>query len=148
LKKKSTKPAAASSGWVLDSSFALAWALPDEASDKVDSFWREVKNGRDIWVPSLWWFETGNALVMARRRKRITDRDALDIIRLFSRLPLLTDTLADGPALQRFFYTAQASQISAYDAAYLELALRRGLGLATLDTKLKHAAEDSGIAAW
>ncbi|MEI9478624.1 MAG: type II toxin-antitoxin system VapC family toxin [Deltaproteobacteria bacterium] len=63
--------------WVLDASIALAWALPDEASDQADRFLSRVTAKDVLWVPSLWWYEVANALVVAERRKRLTEADGI-----------------------------------------------------------------------
>jgi predicted nucleic acid-binding protein len=133
-------------GWVLDCSLALAFGLPDERSSRADKFFGQVNEGYDVWVPALWWYEVSNALRVVRRRKRITDAQLTRLVDLYGRLPLRTDALVSGGAFQR--YTDLGDVLSSYDAAYLELAARRGLGLATLDTRLAKAARKIGVKVW
>ena len=132
-------------GWVIDSSLALAWTLPDERSPNADKFWKQVTSGVDLWAPALWWYEIANALVMAKRRKRMSEADATRAAGLFQKLPIKTDELN---SLERCIRLASEHGISVYDAAYLELAIRLGLGLATLDNKLVAAAKKAGVDTW
>lgn len=130
--------------WVLDSSLALAWALPDEFSQRADEFLDQLTPASGFWVPALWWYEVSNALLMAQQRKRIKEVDRLKAIDLLGQLPLQTDTPNTG--IVRYIQElAFAHSLSAYDASYLELALRKGLGLATFDGRLKQAAEKAGL---
>ena len=133
-------------GWVLDCSLALAFGLPDEKSSRADEFLGQLSGSFDAWVPALWWYEVSNALRVARRRKRITDAQLTRLVDLYGRLPLRTDALVAGGAFQR--YTDLGGGLSSYDSAYLELAARRGLGLATLDTRLAKAARKIGVRVW
>ena len=131
--------------WVVDSSIALALALPDEASEHADHFFGRITGGSVLWVPALWWYEMANALIGAQRRKRLTERDRMRLIELYRMLPIQTDTVLDPDAMHRFQTLAMEHELSAYDAAYLELAQRKGLGLATLDQRLQSAALRAGV---
>jgi len=130
--------------WVLDSSLTLAWALPDEFSQKADKFLDQLTPDNIFWVPALWWYEVSNALLMAQQRKRIKEIHRLQAIDLLNQLPLQTDTPSFG-IIRSIHELAFAHTLSAYDASYLELALRRGLGLATFDSRLKQAAVKAGL---
>jgi predicted nucleic acid-binding protein len=131
--------------WVIDSSIALAWALPDETSKKAERFLSRISIRSILWVPSLWWYETANALLMAQRRKRLTEADRIRLMELYRRLPIRTDVVLDSDSMSRFHTLAIEYNLSAYDAAYLELAQRRGLGLATVDRSLRLAAQRAGM---
>jgi predicted nucleic acid-binding protein len=131
--------------WVLDCSLALAWALPDESSERADRFLAQASRKIIFWVPALWWYEITNALTMAQRRHRLSEADRTRMIELFGLLPIQTDTLLNPDAVWRFHGLAQEHHLSAYDAAYLELAHRRGLGIATLDRLLVRAARKAGV---
>jgi predicted nucleic acid-binding protein len=130
---------------VLDCSLALAWIVPEEGSKAAERLLSRIDKESKLWIPVLWWYELSNALTIAQRRGRLNDSDALRLIELYRRLPLFTDTLLGADAVFRFRSLAQLSNISAYDAAYLELAQRRGLALATLDGSLKKAASKAGV---
>ncbi len=130
---------------VLDCSLALAWTVPDEGSKAAECLLSRIDRESKLWIPALWWYELSNALTIAQRRERLSDSDALRLIELYRRLPLLTDTLLGADAVFRFRSLAQRYNLSAYDAAYLELAQRRGVGLASLDEALIKAARKAGV---
>ncbi len=131
--------------WVLDCSVALAWSLPDERSAQADRFRRDLAVEDLLWIPALWWYELTNALTAARRRQRLTEADVVQLIDLYRRLPLSTDGAPPASTVSRIHALAWEYGLSAYDAAYLELAQRHGCGLATLDRDLASAARSSGI---
>ncbi|MEK7858860.1 MAG: type II toxin-antitoxin system VapC family toxin [Elusimicrobiota bacterium] len=133
--------------WVLDSSMALAWALPDEKSAEAERFMAQAAQDSRaaLWVPALWWYEIANALTSARRRKRLSEADAARLIELYGQLPLQTDASLGGEAMWRHQALAVEHGLSAYDAAYLELAQRTGAGLASLDERLSAAARQAGL---
>lgn len=138
------------SAWVLDSSMALAWALPDERSEEAERFMELVSEdtAATIVVPALWWYEIANALTSARRRKRLTEADASRLIELYGRLPVQTDASLGGESMWRHLALATEHGLSAYDAAYLELAQRNGAGLASLDERLCAAARKAGLSSF
>lgn len=131
--------------WVIDSSLALAWALPDETSKEAERFLSRISMRNILWIPALWWYEIANALLMAQRRKRLTEAERIRLTELYRKLPIRTDTMLGPDAMWRFHTFAVEYNLSAYDAAYLELAQRRGLGLATADRPLRLAAQRAGI---
>jgi predicted nucleic acid-binding protein len=131
--------------WVIDSSIALAWALPDETSKEAERFLGRILIGTILWVPALWWYEIANALLTAERRKRLTEAERIRLMELYRKLPIRTDMMLDSDIMWRFHTLAIEYNLSAYDAAYLELAHRRGLGLATGDRQLRLAAQRAGI---
>ncbi len=131
--------------WVIDSSIALAWALPDEASEAADQFLDRVTSGSVFWVPSLWWYEIANALLMAQRRKRLSEAGWTRLVELYRGLPIETDMALDPNVIGRLHALSTEYHLSAYDAAYLELAQRRGLGLATVDRRLRSVAQKAGV---
>ena len=131
--------------WVVDSSLALAWGLPDERSSRADRVLDRVTIRGTLWVPALWWYEIANALMMAERRRRITESHLQALVQLYERLPLHTVTHLPTHMLQQIHSPALGHHLSAYDASYLELALRKGLPLATLDRPLQKAAKSAGV---
>lgn len=131
--------------WVLDCSLALAWALPDETSKRADQFLAQVSRKGVFWVPALWWYEVSNALVMAQRRQRLSEAGRMRSVELYGMLPIQTDAHLGRDTMLRLHALAREHDLSAYDAAYLELAQRRNLGLATLDRSLVTAAGRAGI---
>jgi predicted nucleic acid-binding protein len=131
--------------WVVDCSLAAALGLPDEGSAKADSLIVSLDADTALWVPPLWWYEIANVLVMAQRRERISEAIAAAIMSLYESLPLRVDNMAMNRIADSIRELAQRHRLTAYDAAYLELAQRRNLGLATLDEQLEEAARASGL---
>lgn len=129
---------------VLDCALALAWGLPDETSTRADRFLARAA-GEVFWVPALWWYEVTNALTTAQRRHRVAASDVMRLIELYGGLPIQTDTLLTAEGVRRVHLLAQEHALSGYDAAYLELAQRRSVSLATLDGRLRKAARSAGI---
>ena len=130
---------------VLDCSLALAWALPDETSSRAEKFLAHLSPQSVLWVPALWWYEISNALTMAERRHRLAESESRRIVELYSTLPIKTDAELSLHVVQRLQALAREHSLSAYDAAYLELAERRNVGLATLDRRLVTAARKTGV---
>lgn len=131
--------------WVLDPSVALAWGLPDEQSEGATDFLERLQPDDVFWVPTLWWYEVSNALAVARRRHRVAEAETARLVELYGSLPVQTDPLLGREALARLAALAARHDLTAYDASYLELALRRGIGLATLDEAQARAAADDGM---
>lgn len=130
---------------VLDASAALAWLFA-EAPQSLVSRTLDTMPDEPALVPAHWTLEVTNGLRMAVRRKRVTPDDAEAILERIAALPVSVDSetwfrgWAETWALSRQF------GLTTYDAAYLELALRRGLPLATLDDDLRRAAAEVGVA--
>jgi predicted nucleic acid-binding protein len=126
--------------FVVDASVVLAWAFDEVHPRAVLA--RDRVRGEEIVVPSVWWFEVRNALVMGERRGRITERDTADFLRSLSRLPVTIDRV---PKETEMLMLARRHRLTVYDAAYLELSIREDLQLATLDRELCAAARGEGI---
>ena len=123
--------------FVLDSSVALSWLLPDEANECTDAL-ADALEQANAHVPGIWSLEVGNALLMAQRRKRVSDSEFKRCVAALSALPIEVDVAAKLPGVLSI---AQRLNLTSYDAAYLELAQRRGLPLATLDDRLRQACK-------
>ena len=126
--------------FVLDTSIAACWAFPDEQDPRADAALARVRI-EDAVVPSLWWFEIRNILVVNERRKRITESDTGVFLRDLSGLRIRIDREPEEGAVLRL---ARTHRLSVYDASYLELALREAIPLATLDGELAAAAIAEG----
>jgi predicted nucleic acid-binding protein len=129
---------------VLDSSVTLGWLYPDETTPAIQYvFDGAIRIGG--WVPSLWRLEIANSLQMAARRNRVTeafrDQSLADLELLPIRIDPETSHHAWGATLQ----FSATHRLTIYDAAYLELAVRRNFPLATLDADLRRAAGASGV---
>jgi predicted nucleic acid-binding protein len=130
---------------VLDASLALSWYFEDERTSTIDAVLDEVVASSAV-VPPLWRMEVANGLQMAIRRKRI-DRDFRDrAIRHLSLLPITVDPESDTYVWTATLLLSDQFGLTVYDAAYLELAQRRNLPLASIDKALTTAGERLGLA--
>lgn len=129
---------------ILDSSAALGWVYVDEAGAKALEIFAQVE-ALGAWVPAIWRLEVANSLQIGIRRGRIdaTFRDAT--IRDLSLLNIATDPETDNQAWSTTLDLADRFGLTAYDAAYLELAQRRALPLGSLDAALCAAATALGV---
>lgn len=127
---------------VIDTSVAVAWFVPSQAADYADRIARRVRH-EALVVPSLWEVEFGNVMATLLRRKLLARHQVVSVLSKAERLDLAVDR--DVPTARVLFTLAEQHGISAYDAVYLELAVRRGLPLATRDTSLARAARTAGI---
>ncbi len=132
------------SSWVVDCSLVLGWCLPDERSDRADRFFAALPPNVILRIPSLFWVESGNALAVAVRKKRMPQEEWDRLLSLLSRLPVVTDP-ATPETMKRLSALAIRHGLSAYDAAYLDLAVRSASGLATLDDRLGEVAAGLGL---
>jgi len=129
---------------VLDSSLCLAWCFEDERTPEVLAvFERVVEEG--VVVPTLWRYEIANALLMAQRRKRIDAERRTRLLQALSELDVEEDRAPEGDPWRAMVQLADLHRLTVYDAAYLELAQRRRLPLATLDKALLDAARKAGV---
>lgn len=132
------------SALVLDCSVAIAWCFEDEASDAGDTLLERVRDDGAL-VPALWFWEVANVLTLAARRGRIGSGDVAARLALLTALPIRIDNEGVARAWRETALLAQAEALTVYDAAYLELALRLGAPLATLDAELQQAAVRVGV---
>lgn len=126
-------------GFVLDCSVAATWLFPDQGTPETDALLDRLKTEGAL-VPGIWHLEVGNVLVRAERMKRIAKSKVAAYLHLLQRLAIVTDNETDERALRETLLLARECGLSTYDAAYLELAMRRGVQLATLDRALIRAA--------
>jgi len=96
-------------------------------------------------VPALWPLEVANAILSAERKKRLTVAQGTAFLRRVSGFPISLDTMPVGHAFNQILSVGRQHELTAYDAAYLELALRQNLPLATLDEALRRAARAAGV---
>ena len=124
---------------VLDSSITLAWIFAEETTHAVIEVF-ELLRQQAAWVPGLWRLEVANALQMGVRRGRIDTAFRDGSLADLTRLPIQVDGETDLQAWGSTLELAERHRLTLYDAAYLELALRRSLPLASLDQELRRAA--------
>jgi predicted nucleic acid-binding protein len=133
--------------FVLDASVALLWLVPETNPAGVNfasATLKALKESQAI-VPSLLALEAANVVAKVESRGLVTEADSQRFIALLRRLNIVTDTATAAHALGDTLNLARRYKLSAYDAAYLELALRAGLPLATLDANLVKAATRAGV---
>jgi predicted nucleic acid-binding protein len=129
---------------VLDCSAAVLWAFEDEATKAGDTLLARLGAGTRAWVPAIWHLEVANVLVGAQSRGRIDQAGIEAFLGLLGRLAIDVDLDTSGRAWGKTLDLAVQHKLSAYDAAYLELALRLGLPLATMDRELVRASRAAG----
>ena len=131
---------------VLDASMTLAWIFEraDPQEQALADRMLENMTGQEALVPVLWHTEVANALLVAERRGVVSEAQVIDYLHRLSRLPIVTDDL--GVSTRQGFVMAlgREHRLSAYDATYLDLALRTGSQLASFDAKLVAAARAAG----
>jgi len=129
---------------VVDSSIARCGGCSDEATPATDALLERVRNEGGV-VPVLWRWEVANVLSAAVRRGRLSLSDVSTQLALLSRLPVSIDAEAPARAWRESLMLAQAHALTVYDAAYLEIAGRLGVDLATKDLELAAAARAVGV---
>jgi predicted nucleic acid-binding protein len=132
------------SSLILDSSATLAWIYGDETTDAVRGVFDAIADNGAL-VPSLWRLEVANSLTMAVRKRRIDPDFRRAALADLAILDISTDPQTDSHAWTDTLNLADQLRLTVYDAAYLELAQRRTLPLATLDRELRAAATAIGV---
>jgi len=130
--------------FALDSSVTLSWAFEDE----VNAYSVAVRESLDVasaMVATVWPMEVANALLVAERRSRVTPTEAVQFLNDLALLPIQVDLEAANRNPLHLMSMARTFRLTSYDAAYLDLALRLGLPLATLDQPLRAAARSAGV---
>lgn len=128
--------------FVIDASATLPWFLEDERTPFTDSL-LEAVDRIEYWAPAVWCLEIPNALLIAERKRRIDRHRRLEALDQAARLRIQVD--ASIPDMKAISALAERRDLSMYDAAYLELAMRHAFGLITLDRVLAQAAIAEGV---
>ena len=97
------------------------------------------------FVPSIWPLEVGNVLLVAERRKRLSEADSMRFVTLLSELPIIVEQEPPERMIHEILALAREHKLSSYDASYLDLAMRKGLSIATIDKNLIAAAKRSRV---
>lgn len=132
--------------FVLDCSVAMAWCFESEADAYTDAVLGSLP-GRTAVVPALWPLEVANVLLVAERRRRLRGADVVRFLDLLGELPIVVDGPVGIRDLAALMALGREHRLSAYDAAYLHLAMRERLPLATHDRALRAAARAVGVEA-
>jgi len=128
----------------MDCSVTMGWCFEDEGDDSSEAI-LDVLGPWEAVVPSIWSFEVANTLLVGERRKRISKLDSSNFLSFLAVLPVTIDDSSTGRALGPILALAREYGLSAYDAAYLELAMRESLPLATRDRVLERTAVSLGV---
>jgi predicted nucleic acid-binding protein len=131
--------------FVLDSSLTMAWCFEEETSPETDEILDWLTADARAFVPTLWHLEIANVLWACERRKRITEADSVRFLAVLEALNITTDHQTEQHAGQTTLGLARQHGLSVYDAAYLELAMRLGLPLASKDETLRKVAQAVGL---
>lgn len=128
--------------FVLDASIAASWLFPDEDFPEARGAWQRSETENAL-VPRHWWFEIRNTMLSGERRGRMSEEMVTVALARLSVLPVITARL---PNEADVFALGRRHRLTFYDAAYLELAQREGIALATLDRELAAAARAEEVA--
>lgn len=130
--------------FVLDCSVTMAWCFEDESNSYTDDILENLQDSTAI-VPTLWPLEVSNVLLIAQKHKRINDIQSASFIDALSALPIVVDPSTSSRAMHSIFALAHSLDLTIYDAAYLELAIRERIPILTLDNALIKAAKKLNI---
>jgi len=132
------------SDFVIDNSVVMSWCFQDEASRSTDFILDRLEKAT-AFVPSIWPLEVGNVLLVAERHQRLGEGDSARFLALLSELPIRIDQESPERMFKEILALARRQNLSSYDASYLDLAMRKGLPLATFDKRLLAAAKRSRV---
>jgi len=130
--------------WVFDASITIAWCFDDEKTPETEALFDRLA-AAPATVPQIWPLEVGNVLAIATRKGRISPARRSQFIATLAALPIVVDPVTFKYAMTSILTLADQHPLTTYDAAYLELAMRHGIPLATLDVPLRKAAEAAGV---
>ena len=128
--------------FVVDALVTLSWCFEDEATPQTEAILDLLTEDTAV-VPSLWELEVSNVLLLGERRRRLTESQTARFVALLGQLPILVDSASVD--MEAVLAVGRHHALTAYDAAYLVLAEREGVPLATLDAKLRSAAQAVGV---
>ena len=126
--------------FAVDASLSLGWAFSDEATEYTEGLLDRLAAGEEVAVPSHWPLEVLNGLIQAKKRRRISEEGVQSFIASLASFQIVIDAERDYLHLHSIRDLAERHGLTSYDAAYLELAIRLSLPMATLDTALRKAS--------
>lgn len=130
---------------ILDCSVTIAWILRDNKMTQKADVILNMLQETSAKVPTIWPLEVANVLCLAERQKKLTALEVEEFKEFLSALPIQVDHHTSSKAMGSIYMLAKAHQLTVYDAAYLEIAMRENSPLATFDDALKNAAKKSGV---
>lgn len=126
--------------FVVDNSVVMSWCFQDEMSEYADAVLDRLADGQAL-VPGIWPLEVTNVLLMAQKKKKLSRAGSVRFLELLRSLPIVVEQELPARVFSEIFALAEDSGLSTYDASYLDLAMREGLPLASLDKSLRKAAK-------
>jgi predicted nucleic acid-binding protein len=133
-----------SESFVIDNSVVMSWCFKDEISQYADAVLDRLQDST-AFVPSIWPLEVANVLLVAERKKRLREADSVRFITLLSQLPIIVEYERTGRMMYDLLTLARANGLSSYDASYLNLSMRKGIPIATMDNRLIEAAKNTDV---
>ena len=131
--------------FVIDNSVVMSWCFKDETSKYTDAILERLGRA-SAYVPAIWPLEVCNVLLVAERRKRLYQKDSAHFISLLLELPIIVEQESPERMLSEIISLAREFKMSSYDASYLDLAMRKGLSIATNDKNMISAARKCSVA--
>ncbi|OGT41278.1 MAG: hypothetical protein A3F42_07310 [Gammaproteobacteria bacterium RIFCSPHIGHO2_12_FULL_37_34] len=130
--------------FILDCSITMAWCFEDETSEYSEKI-LDALSENTAWVPALWSIEVANSLIVAERKKRISHIKAIAFKQHIDTFAIKIDDYLLTKPIELLLDLAKETGLTAYDATYLELAIRKNLPIATLDVELKKSSQKMGL---
>lgn len=130
---------------VLDCSITMTWILPDDGMTEKANEILSSLDEKHAKVPTIWPIEVANVLCIVERQKKLSALEVSEFKEFLSALPISIDNSTSLRAMGSVYTLAKTEQLTIYDAAYLEIAIRENLPLATFDKALKKAAQRNGV---
>jgi predicted nucleic acid-binding protein len=130
--------------FVIDNSVVMTWCFEDQTTKYAESVLNRLETS-EAFAPGIWPLEVGNVLLIAERKNILSNSDVVRFLSLLQSLPIYVEQESTARMLMEIVGLAREYRLSTYDAAYLDLAMRRGLPLATQDKALAGAAKKCGI---
>ncbi len=131
--------------WVFDASVTMAWCFDDEKTAETDALLDRIGAGSPAIVPQIWALEVANVLVQVGRKGRITPAKRRQFLAMLEGAAISIDVIPAKSVFNDVLQVAKEHRLTSYDASYLELSMRLGLPLATLDKALHKAARATGV---
>ena len=125
--------------FVIDNSVVMSWCFKDETNKYAEGILHRLSEAT-AFAPSIWPLEIVNVLLVAERKKRLSEADSARFMTLLTQLPIVLEADHTESSMKELLIFARANNLSSYDASYLDLAMKSGYPIATLDTKLIRAA--------
>ena len=136
-----------SARFVVDNSVVMGWCFENEGNRYAEAVLESLETGEAL-VPAIWPLEVGNVLLVAERKKRLSEASVVRFLALLNSLPITVEQETPERMLKEIVSLARAHELSTYDASYLDLAMRLGLPIATQDASLTGAAKKCRVPAF